>query len=239
MTLDAKQLALSDAVVKDLLALLDTRLGPSVALVLTNNRRRLLSYRQSRGRIEVRVSRRLLALGSETLVPIVDFVSGRPATRRRLQELIERVPQPPTRRRGPGPMRAKGETHDLDRILSRESVRAFGEPLSLPITWGPRRTRKRGQRSIRLGVYDFERGFIRIHPRLDHPAVPEWFVGFVVFHELLHHRFGIKTVAGRRVLHSEHFRQAEAGHPRYSDARRWEALNLAWLLHRTSRVRSA
>ena len=120
--------------------------------------------------------------------------------------LFELVPEAPVRKRNRPAMQARG--HLRPRTSVQESMHAFGEKVTLPITWGPRRAMRRRQRSIRLGAYDFERQLIRIHRRLDDPSVPEWFVGFVVFHELLHHRFGVERRAGRRVIHSAAFRAA-------------------------------
>ena len=60
--------------------------------------------------------------------------------------------------------------------------------------------------------------------------MPEWFVGFVVFHELLHHRLGVSVRGGRRVIHSREFRTLEASHPRYQDAQQWERTVLPELL---------
>ena len=201
-----------------------------VDIVMTNNRRRLVSYRKHRGRLEVRVARRLAVLGGCIVGPVVAFVREQPDGRVALRELFDAVPEVPAVRRGPGPMKPIGDTFHLGDILSRESWLAFGEACDLPITWGPRRRLRRGQRSIRLGAYDFEHRYIRVHRHLDQPIVPEWFVGFVVFHELLHHRLGVSTKGGRRVIHSQEFRALEASHPRYLEAQQWERKVLPVLL---------
>ena len=237
MTPGADAAAPLHEVVEALTEALEARLDGAVALVLTNNRRRLLSYRKRFYSAEVRVSRRLLALGPMVVCPIVDFVVEKPRAREELKVLFELVPEAPVRKRNRPAMQAQGDTYDLERILMQESMHAFGEKVTLPITWGPRRAMRRRQRSIRLGAYDFERQLIRIHRRLDDPSVPEWFVGFVVFHELLHHRFGVERRAGRRVIHSAAFRAAEQRHPCYRAARHWEATNLHRLLKRSPRVR--
>ncbi len=230
MTGGVKQHPSTVAVAEALSEALSERCGPPVTLTLTENRRRLVSYRTRGLGVDVRVSRRLLALGSAVVGPIVEFVSGKPDSRDALRRMIAQVPEAPIKRRPLAPMNPRGDTYDLAVLVARESVHALGVEQPVAITWGPRRQMRRQQRSIRLGAYDFEREFIRIHRRLDASWVPEWFVGFVVFHELLHHRFGVVRFGKRRIIHSAEFRSAEAQHPRFSDARRWEKVNLPRLL---------
>lgn len=230
MTSAAEHSQLGASVADALLVQLAERLDVPVTLVRTRNRVRLVSYRKLCGAVEVRVSHRLLELGLGTISPIVAFVCEIPDAREELRGLYAALPPVPSRPRSRPSMVPLGEVHDLRRILCEESTRAFGAPLALDITWGPRRRRWKPQRSIRLGAYHFDQGYIRIHRRLDHPAVPDWFVGFVVFHELLHHRFGASNRGGRRILHPPAFRRAEAEHPRYLDARAWERAQLPKLL---------
>ena len=208
---------------------IQSRSALPLQLVFTRNRRRLVSYRHRGGRLEVRVSRYLLSLGEVIVEPIAGFVGGERSARGRLSQLFRDVDTPPPRQRSCLRMNPLGETYDLSQLVEFESPRALGRRVDVPITWGSRQSR-RPQRSIRLGSYDFERGFIRIHRRLDHPAVPEWFVGFVVFHELLHHRFGVTRVKGRRIVHSDAFRRAEREHPSFEAVKRWEAECLPRLL---------
>ncbi|MDP6946078.1 MAG: hypothetical protein QF464_18155 [Myxococcota bacterium] len=230
MTIDAEVASRGALVAASLTRALGHRMNDRVTLVPTNNRVRLVSYRRRRGQLEVRVSRRLMALGDEVVEPIVGFVCDAPGGRERLRRLYQLLPDAPARPQSRPTLSPRGEIYDLAAIAREESMRAFGEPTDVDITWGPRRRLRRAQRSIRLGTYHFEHAFIRIHRRLDDPAVPEWFVGFVVFHELLHHRIGAVKRRGRRVLHPPAFRLAEATHPRYREAMIWEERELPKLL---------
>jgi len=81
--------------------------------------------------------------------------------------------------------------HDLD-LLAREVHREYfhgEEPIH--VDWGKKITRRRRQ-SIRLGSYDYGNRRIRIHPLLDSPRVPAWFIQSIIFHEYLHHFLGPK-----------------------------------------------
>jgi hypothetical protein len=201
-------------------------------IVVTQNRVRLVSVRRCDGVLEVRVSQRLLDQGEEALDIIVGFVvngaSGRPAMR----ALIERLPAPLARSRRETRVTTQGRTHDLQALLEAECQRAFGETITVGVTWGLRRRMRRSQRSIRLGSYTAEQQMIRIHPLLDQPAVPAWFVGFVLYHELLHHQLGLGVEPGARFRHPPAFRNAERLHPHFEDSRAWERTVLPRLMQR-------
>lgn len=121
----------------------------------------------------------------------------------------------------------KGLHHDLARIaaglLASECRGDFGAARAAPrITWG-RSRKRRGGRGIRLGSYDVESHLVRIHPALDQPAVPEWFVRYVVFHELLHAVHPpVRGGDGRWIRHGKEFGRRERGYPGLERALAWE-----------------
>ena len=72
---------------------------------------------------------------------------------------------------------------------------------------------------------------IRIHPLLDQPFVPRWFLEYVLYHEMLHSVVPDETnSAGRRRIHTAEFYRRERAFPRYRRARQWEDENLARFL---------
>ena len=113
----------------------------------------------------------------------------------------------------------------------------FQGSIRAQIGWG-RMPMRRRRKSIRLGVYDHQTREIRIHPALDRPEVPAFFVEFIVFHEMLHQLFpssgedGAPRGSSRRVHHPRAFRDREKAFPLYATALRWEKENLRLLLQR-------
>ena len=92
----------------------------------------------------------------------------------------------------------------------------------MPITWGRGVGRAR-RGGLTFGSYDPVLALIRIHPVLDRPAVPRYFIESVVYHEMLHHHMGgVPDRAGRTVYHTRAFREAEARFPRHHHALDWE-----------------
>ncbi len=131
----------------------------------------------------------------------------------------------------------QGLTHPLgemaERLFRTEFKGDFEPHGSLPrprISWG-RRTLSRSRRSLRLGSFEPTSRVVRVHPVLDQEAVPEWFVRFVLKHEILH--AVIETYrdrSGRWVHHGPRFRQREASWPEFEAALHWERKNLARLI---------
>jgi len=75
---------------------------------------------------------------------------------------------------------------------------------------------------------------IRIHPVLDHPEVPAWFVAFVLFHEMLHVAIPPEAGTKRRRVHTRRFRAAERAHPDYARAMAWEKTHVRHLIQRVA-----
>lgn len=103
----------------------------------------------------------------------------------------------------------KGEFHDLREIYDRVNGTYFEGRLDLPIKWVGNRVSK-ARRVIKLGSYHLKTGQIRINRVLDKSDVPDYFVSYVVYHEMLHHLYPpYKGNRGRRKIHHEEFKQRE------------------------------
>jgi len=148
-----------------------------------------------------------------------------------IQEALVGEPPPPPRATRLVP---SGEHHDLDALarplFQRTFPSDFGARQPRPeLTWG-RRGRSRSRRSLRLGSFDVEARVVRVHPVLDRPDVPDWFVRFVLMHEILHAVFPPRPENGRWIHHGPEFRARERDYPDYGRALRWEQRNLPLLI---------
>ena len=111
---------------------------------------------------------------------------------------------------------ARGNSYDLDKIFSKLNRRYFDSSLEKPtLTWSQRKTR-----SI-LGHHDRVYDTIVISKSLDSPLVPEWFVEFIIYHEMLHIKHAARMINGRRYYHTAAFRLDERRFTRYDDAQRY------------------
>jgi predicted metal-dependent hydrolase len=111
---------------------------------------------------------------------------------------------------------ARGNTYDLEKLFSKLNRKYFDSSLEKPtITWSQRKTR-----SI-LGHHDRVYETITISKSLDSPQVPEWFVEYILYHEMLHMRHAARMINGRRYYHTAAFRLDERRFAKYEEAQRW------------------
>ena len=127
---------------------------------------------------------------------------------------------------------AQGRFYDLQRMFARLNRRHFGGELEPPtLTWSRRRTR------TILGHHDGVHDTIVISKTLDSRDVPEWFVEYILYHEMLHIKHPARLINGRRYYHTKAFRAEEQRFPHYAQAQEW--LNHLARQRRTLRARAA
>lgn len=213
-------------------AVLAKRVGRRVRLVITDNRRTMLSAADKAGRMEVRMHHMFLAGGHEMLEAVSRYLTSNDRrASRKIDDFIEANKVRLTDSAGRSvSIRTEGKCHDLQQIFNDLSARHFGGPLDVRITWGRRVRPRRGQRSLQMGTYVPDEKLIRIHPVLDQAWVPRFFVEAVVFHEMLHHDMGSIEKNGRHHFHTRAFRKRERSFEYYAAAQRWEKDNFRRLL---------
>lgn len=207
-------------------------LGVPVRLAVTDNRTTMVSFRRAPANLRLRVHHMFLYAPERIVQAIADYAGrGRRLAGsildgyiRESEKLIRR-----TRTEVQPPLEPRGRCFDLQAIFDRLNQEFFQGGIRAGIGWGRLPSRRR-RRSIRLGVYDHQTREIRIHPALDRPDVPAYFVEFIVYHEMLHQVFPSVRVAGRHSHHPKAFRDREKAFSRYSTAIRWERVNLRILL---------
>lgn len=124
-----------------------------------------------------------------------------------------------------------GRYFDLRTTFEKMNARYFRNRLrGYQIVWG-RTRRERPKRYIVFGSIQEEDRLIRIHPLLDRQFVPQWYVEYVVFHEMLHAFVPDRyDTAGRRVVHHEGFLRRERRFRHYRRSIEWERENLGRFL---------
>jgi hypothetical protein len=211
---------------------LSANLGLPVRLSVTDNRSTMVSFRRGGSVLQLRLHHMFLDAPDTVVRAVADYAGRGHRTAGDLLDEYIRGMQPRIRQQRRGAdaeLNPRGRCFDLQEMFDRVNGLFFQGGIQARIGWGrmpPRRRRK----SIRLGVYDHQTREIRIHPALDRPDVPAFFVEFIVFHEMLHQLFPSSGRGGRRVHHPRAFRDREKAYPLYAAALRWERENLRSLL---------
>lgn len=216
---------------------LERLVGAPVELAVTDNGSTMLSFRPATlcQPIRLRLHRMFLCAGPDVLEALAAWTVGRRS--RNAGPLIDRfiadhqhwVRRRPIRR---ATLHSRGFHHDLQRYYEEVNRDEFEDGIDTPITWG-RLPATRRRRSIRLGSFSADDNLIRIHPHLDQPCVPDFFVRYIVFHEMLHAHLGIDVgPSGRRRIHTREFNRRERLYCDYARAIAWhdDPANLARVL---------
>ena len=208
--------------------------GKVLELRLTNNHYSMISVRRKPDGYRLRLHRMFVGAEPRTVRALARYVvhNDRRASTL-LGDYIERhqhIIRQQKRRPRQMHLRTDGRYHDLRAIFDRLNVAHFAGGLEARITWGPVTSRGRRRRSIKMGSFAVEDRIIRIHPALDQDCVPDYFVAWIVFHEMLHGKHEVKRENGRRRFHSASFLAEERTFPEYERACAWEKANLDRLL---------
>jgi hypothetical protein len=125
----------------------------------------------------------------------------------------------------------EGRHFDLREIFDRVNADYFSNRMrGYKIIWG-RKRRQRPKTTFVFASIQEEDRLIKVHPLLDAPFVPLWFMEYVVYHEMLHAFVPEEqTSTGRRVIHTKEFYRREQQFRLYRKARRWESENLGRFL---------
>ncbi|MGQ0762342.1 MAG: SprT-like domain-containing protein [Acidobacteriota bacterium] len=111
---------------------------------------------------------------------------------------------------------ARGKVYDLTELFERINRRYFDGEIEKPVlTWSKRRAKRI------LGHHDAVHNTITISKALDARDVPEWFVEYILYHEMLHIKHPAKLINGRRYYHTPAFRSEEQRFPRYQASQEW------------------
>lgn len=218
---------------RELEVFLQASLGMPVHLTVTDNRRNLFSWRRATGHVALRLHHMFLSAADEQKRALAAYLSGSRGELRTIRSFMRDNMHHVRPVAEVGTEQARGQHHDLRALFDTLNRRYFEGRCDASIAWGklpPRRRRRRS--SMRLGSYTLGDAAIRIHPLLDDPRVPAFFVASVVHHEMLHHMVPATTVGGRLMHHNREFRTREREFEHYALAVRWENEHIAELLRR-------
>jgi len=184
----------------------------------------MLSVRKKAENITVRLHKMFLNAGTDVCHEVADFIRKGRSNGQNISSFIRQnrhlLRQKSHAKQA---LRVTGEHYCLKTIYESLNSEYFDRAISASITWGRSNAQKR-VRMRTMGSYNVGTNTIRINPQLDKKKVPAYFLEFVVYHEMLHAYLGVKTMNGRRSIHSREFRLHEKKFRYYAKAMEWERM---------------
>lgn len=199
--------------------------GKGIALTITDNSTSMLSVKLRGETLYVRLHRIFLEASEDVVSEVAEFIKKRKGKtplisgfiKERREHLNKKVPRRLNLCTG-------GKYYNLLNIYESINRAYFEGSVSATITWGKKSVRY-AVRKRTLGSFSSHDSVIRINPVLDNPMVPEFYLEFIVYHEMLHAYVGVKNKNGRRSIHTKEFREGEKVFKDYERAVSWEKSN--------------
>lgn len=115
----------------------------------------------------------------------------------------------------------KGQVYDLQALYDEVNEKYFDGELGLKITWYGRK--QRGRRAqVTFGLYQEATKLVKIHRMMDSTFFPEYFVKFVIYHEMLHHVCrSYYDDKGNHRVHTDEFKKREQEFEHFELANLW------------------
>jgi hypothetical protein len=205
--------------------------GP-VILSITDNRHSIITHRVQRGVLHARIHHMFLDAAPAVVDALVRYVTeGGREDSALLGDYIDDNGFRLARRKRNAPLVTKGKHHDLLDIYAKLNDRYFDGTINALITWGKGPTTKsKHRKTIKLGSYAAFDRLIRVHPGLDRTWVPNYFVAYIVYHEMLHHVIPGSRGLGRVNFHPPEFKARERGFRHFERSLDWEKKHIGRLL---------
>ncbi|MEX1012761.1 MAG: SprT-like domain-containing protein [Waddliaceae bacterium] len=203
---------------------LEQHANTRIKLRINDNHSTVLSVRSYPDHLSVSLHRLFLTAPANILLDLAAYISGKirsltPKVKAFMERAMESLDYS-SRVKG-NALLTIGMHHNLKNLFNEINSEYFDNQVVSNVTWFGRKTRAGGT-SATLGLYSHPMKLIKIHRRLDHSFVPEYFVSYVIFHEMLHQVCPTYHDAlGRHYVHTKEFKRREKQFKYYDEATRW------------------
>lgn len=214
---------LDNKIIEDFKATLKEYYRNSFSVKVTDNKSTMLSYRKNKNHVFLRLNKMFLSAKEDVIEDIARYISGGKSfllnkfIRQNTAVIKKSVSRKPK-------LIHQGDIYNLFDIYYEINFKYFAGEVNALVTWGKRMPDKRRKRSIVFGAYYGRDNLIRINRMLDNRDVPDFFIKYIMYHEMLHTQ--IKTRKG--VMHCKEFKARERLFPDYEKAVRWQKANI-WM----------
>lgn len=223
----------------ELQKLLQASCDRSLLLKLNNNRSTMLSIKWEPECTKVSLHRIFLAAPRDVTLALAKSLEKRrkslpPVVKAFIQEKVKSLNYSSK----VDASQQQGKVYNLKKIYDCLNAEYFNNDLKLNITWFDSKSGQSNQ--LNLGLYHDTLKLIKVNRIMDNEHFPEFFVRFVIYHEMLHEKYpAYVDKRGINRIHHPEFKQCERQFKEYALAKGWLKQNLCTLFEEESACQSA
>jgi len=203
---------------------LEDQLGRKLKLKINDNHSTMLSVKWNQDFTHVSLHRMFLEAPQNVIEELIGYLRDQDkSTCTSIREYINLNLQnyDYSTRLNPKKMETAGRIYDLKEFYDDVNREYFEGQLDLNITWYGRPSRRR-RTTMTFGLYEQAKRLVKIHRTIDSVKYPEFFISFIVYHEMLHHVCpSYYDDRGRHQVHSREFKAKEREFRYYDQVQRW------------------
>lgn len=203
---------------------LENSVGMKLRLKINDNRSTMLSVKWEPDCTKVSLHRMFLQAPQNIMQALACYLKGKnkkldPCVKAYIEHNLQKLDY--SHELDFSKLETKGRVYDLERIYHSLNREYFDGPLNLHITWFGER-RRRTCRRVTFGLYHDPLRLIKINRLLDNKHFPDYFVAYVIYHEMLHYVCPTYVDEnGFKHIHSKEFKEREQKFKYYREARQW------------------
>lgn len=213
---------------------LENSVGVKLRLKINDNRSTMLSVKWEPDCTKVSLHRMFLKAPQNVMQALACYLKGEhkqiaPSIKAYIEHSLQKLDY--SHELDLSSLQTKGLVYDLSKIYCDLNREYFDQPLGLYITWFGER-RKRTCKRVTFGLFHDPLRLIKVNRLLDNRHFPDYFVAYVIYHEMLHYVCPTYVdEKGQKHIHSKEFKEREKEFKYFKQAQQWIRDNQNYLFN--------
>lgn len=211
---------------------LENTVGIKLRLKINDNRSTMLSVKWEPDCAKVSMHRMFLQAPQNVMQALACYLKGEdkklaPSIKAYIEHNLQKLDY--SHKLDLSQLDTQGRVYDLEKIYHHLNREYFDQTLELHITWFGQR-RRRACNRVTFGLYHDPLRLIKINRLLDNKYFPDYFVAYVIYHEMLHYVCPTYVDEnGCKHIHSKAFKEREKEFKFFKEAQKWIQNNQNYL----------
>jgi hypothetical protein len=213
---------------------LEVSIGTKLRLKFNDNRSTMLSVKWEPDYTKVSLHRMFLGAPQNVMQALACYLKGEhkkiaPSIKAYIEHSLQKLDY--SHELDLTKLDVQGSVYDLQQMYHQLNHEYFGASLNLHITWFGEGRKRRCNR-VTFGLFHDPLRLIKINRLLDNKSFPDFFVAYVIYHEMLHYACPpYVDEKGVSHIHSKSFKEREKEFKYYHEAQQWIRNNHHYLFN--------